>query len=214
MAASATATSRHRATPLVVVQPPTHVLGADGNPIPLAGLSDDALYEALTGDREQWDSERCAAESGRHIGRFRVWVSNFYRTADDKRKVPDDRTFIKPVDYHGRSPWWYAGDVRQWFIQNGIMDRRGVFIPFKPTGRPKGAVDRLPRQRRRATMRDTAPDVLKQYDTLLARGMADSDAREQLATELGLSRRQVARRINTARQLAAPPSTPTAAAAA
>jgi hypothetical protein len=198
-ARSRTRRPRHVQEARPVIQPPEK----------FAHLQGEALFRALTTDTEEWDSERCAAESGRSRSRFSTLVSNYYAVADGRRPA-DDKTFIKPFAYRGASPVWRAGDARAWFMQHGMMRRDGVFRPFKPGGRARGAVDVVPRRRRPTEMQNHAPAVLGRYRELVTPGagatsgaMTPRDARTQLAREFAISERQVIRRLQAARDLEA-----------
>ncbi|GLY08315.1 hypothetical protein [Actinoplanes sp. NBRC 101535] len=170
----------------------------------------DDLYRALTTDDEQWDSARFAAESGRSTGRFRVWVSDYYKwreAADRARRrgrtppVPHDRAIVAPDGYFGRAPWWYAGRARQWMMRVGLMDRQGRSVRHKPVGRRKGVGDVAPRRRRRPPMQDQAVEILGQVEALIAQGASLEEAKAQVARDRALSVRQVARRVTAGRKL-------------
>jgi hypothetical protein len=121
----------------------------------------------------------------------------------------DDKTFITPDGWTGDSPWWYAGynkpgrktpgGARRVLNQIGVMDRRGKYIPYKPSGRPRGSADRAPRQRwHAAPARDTAPLVLAAYRELTQREqdpLTDRQARAELCRQFRLNRVQVSRRL-------------------
>lgn len=192
---------------IVVVQPPEH----------LAHLEGDALYQALISDEsEKWYSARTAAECGRTPETFRGWVSNRYKYNEDVKaaqalaertgqrvkqaKRPTGRMMADPSDYDGRSPWWYPGTARKWFIAEGLMDRRGVFIPYKPPGRLPGSANTKPRTSPQP-MQSVAAEVLDAYDALLAAGVSKTEARARLAAERGESERQIDRKLTTGRKL-------------
>ena len=205
MAATATKPKRQR-RPMTqppamapVVQPPTKFAHLDG----------EALYEALTTDDEQWDAARAIAESGRSEGRFRAWMNNFYTwkrdveaaiAAGETPPQPDDRTMIAPDGYTGRSPWWTAGRMREWFIKVGIMDRRGVARKHKPSGRRPGVSDSSPRKKRPAVMRSVAAQILARAEGLMAGGATLKATKTALAAELGVSERAVSRRLTEGRK--------------
>lgn len=89
--------------------------------------------------RELWDIHAVAA----HIGVQARSVAAT-RTAHAKGKVPDEHVFPAPAAPNGRSFYWFADEVRDWFARN----------PTTRTGRPPaeaadgaGAVMREARER-------------------------------------------------------------------
>lgn len=189
---------RAPAQPVDIVQPPEK----------WAHLSHNALYLALTSDGEEWDSERFAAEAGRSLGRFRVWVSKRYAVDAWAKREPgayeiyeDDRTAPAPHTRYGQAPVWYAGVARKWLMQVGLMDHRGVFIPFVPAGRVTGALDIDRRARRPMPVREISPTVLAEYRALRAAGTKGSDAKAELAAKYAIGVRQVERRLEIGREV-------------
>jgi hypothetical protein len=187
---------------VAIVQPPAE----------LAHLTGDALFEALTNagayrratgrEPAKWYSARFRAEVGRSEGRFKVWMSNHYAVREhgvDPATI-DDRIMCRPDDYDKRSPWWYETTARAWAIAEGLMTRGGVMVPYKPTGRPKGRTDSVPRQRT-ATMLATALAVLGDFDKLTGNGSTAADAQRTLAARLGLTERQIKSRVTAGRAM-------------
>jgi hypothetical protein len=180
--------------PIVVVQPPAK----------FAHLKGEALYQALTKDREEWDSARFAAEIGRSLGRFRVMVSNRYAVDEGRRKL-DDRTPPAPWSGAYVNPRWLAGPARAWAIENGLMHRNGKFKPHKPGGKGVGWRDVNPRKRRPAPVRADSVRFLDEYRALregdgTTAGMSAIHAKETLAARHGLSVRQIVHRLHLARK--------------
>ncbi len=193
--------------PIVIVQPPQH----------LAHLSGDALTEALKADRsEKWFSARAAAECGREAPTFRSWVSARYKYEEARAaaKAEADRTGTRPKPvrrpqtkmtpvpdgYVVRSPWWYAGTLRNWFMQEQLMRVDGTFVPYKPTGRTPGSQNRVQRTGSRP-MQDMALEVLAAFEELQRKGDTIAAARAALAKKYKLSEKQVTRRLETGRKL-------------
>lgn len=202
MAAQATrkqpaGTARRR--PAVPVEQPPRTILRGGERVDVSHLTGDEFFEAIKTDREQWDYDRLAAETGRSKVRLRKWVSNAY-TSERTGRAEDDKTFTVPDGFTSRSPWWYAGNARAVLFQIGVMTREGVAIPYKPTGRPSGAKDLAPRRRTHAPMQDIAAGVYQEYVRLTTRKrnpLSDREARAELAAKYDLNRSQVARRIKT-----------------
>lgn len=187
-----------------VVQPPEK----------FAHLTGDELFWALIGDGEEWDSERFAAESGRSIGRFRVWSSERnavdawqrkqagdpdYQDDDITETYETDRTAPPPKRHIGQSPAWRAGAARAWMIQVGLMRRDGTFIPHKPGGRVAGQVDIDVRAPRPSEVRDTGPAILAEFRALRAKKVPAPEARAQLAAKYEITDKAVMRRLEAGR---------------
>lgn len=208
MAARATA-RRPDAEPIVVQQPPRVIL-RKGEWVDVSHLTGDDLYEAIITDEEHWDYPRLSAETGRSIGRLRVWVTNA-RNAARANKAPTDTAFVEPKGEFGGvtggSPWWYAGKAREVLIgMGGIMRRDGVAIPYKPVGRTEGAKDKGPRRSwAHAPARDAAAGIYRDYVQMTTRKrspLSDREARAELCRKYNLSRSQLARRITTGQEQA------------
>jgi hypothetical protein len=183
------------AAPIAVVQPPAHLAHLDG----------DDLYEALIADRtERWYSARFRAEVGRSEGRFKAWMVNHYKVKKGADAAGiDDRIMVEPDGYEVRSPWWYAGTARKWAIEEGLMNRDGRLVPYRPSGRPRGATDSVQRTRT-ATMRAGALEVLAQAEELTAaEGLSAGEVKARLAERHGLTPKQIARRLETGRSMRA-----------
>lgn len=186
-----------------VVQPPAE----------LAHLEGDDLYEALTDPERleevtgrppaKWDSARFVAELGRSPGRFKAWMSHYYTTLKPGYKpgTINDRIMVAPDGYDRRSPYWLETTARWWAIEEGIMTRGGVLVPYKPTGRPKGKTDTVPRQRRRPITRGVPLEILAACEELTAGGATLAEARVALAERYGLTVRVIARRLTAGRKM-------------
>lgn len=191
--------------PIKVVQPPPQY----------AHLTGEDLEAALTSDAEVWDCARFAAEAGRSIGRIWVWTSarnkvDAYQRrlagdpeyADADEAYEDDRTAPTPDAYYGQAPVWRAGRLRRWMMQVGIMDRlTGKFIPHKPGGRQRGALDIDKRAQRPSVIRETAPAILTMYRQLRDAGVRAPAARAAIADRFDLTGKQVMRRLEVGRKL-------------
>ena len=187
---------------------------ATPRPVPgLDGLSDDEVFNILTDPKaferhtgrppETWYTARFAAESGRSHGRFKVWISNFYKVKKGADPATiEDRIMVKPDGYDVRSPWWLETTANRWLIQEKLKTRRGVRVAHKPSGKPKGRTDRVPR-RRSAPMKAVALDVLDVYERLVAAGTSMADAKQKVAASNGLTVRKVARRLSAGRTMRA-----------
>jgi hypothetical protein len=185
---------RPESEPIVVVQPPAKY----------AHLSGEDLFQALTTDKEEWDSARFAAEIGRSLGRFRVMVSHRYAVDEGRRKL-DDRTPPTPWSGAYVNPRWRAGDARQWAMGVRLMTRRGVFKPHKPGGKGVGCKDVNPRKLRPAPVRTDSVRFLEEYRVLReggagTPGVSAAHAKETLAVKHGLSVRQIVHRLHLARK--------------
>jgi hypothetical protein len=191
---------------VAIVQPPAE----------LAHLTGDALFEALTNadkfreatghEPAKWYSARFRAEVGRSEGRFKVWMSNHYavRVHGTDPAGIEDRIMCPPDDYDKRSPWWYETTARAWAIEEGLMTRAGVMVPYKPTGRPKGRTDSVPRTRT-ATMQAAALPMLTEYEALTTgdQAIAPGEAKRRLAERHGLTERQIKSRVTAGRAMRA-----------
>lgn len=195
--------------PAVIVQPPPHLEHLLGD--------DEAMFEALVNDRsERWYSSRAAAECGREQPTFRSWVSARYgydervkaaaaeaaKTGGRPRPVrrPKGRMTPPPDGYDVRSPWWYPGTLRAWFIAEKLMDEKtGKFRPYKPTGRTPGSVNRVERKTPRP-MQDMGREILAACEELRAGGKSLAEARAILADRYKLSGPQIDRRLLAGRR--------------
>jgi hypothetical protein len=190
---------------VTIVQPPAFLAEVTDDDEAFEILTDPVRYEAHTGAApEQWDLARFRAEVGRSEGRVKVWQSNQYAVnvhGVDPSTI-EDRILCKPDGYDKRSPYWLSTTARKWAIAEGIMTRRGVFIPYRPPGRPKGRTDSVPRQRR-ATMKATALEFLAAAEKLTAAGATAGEAKTTLAGEYGITERAVKRRLTEARAMRA-----------
>lgn len=192
----------------VVTQPPTELAHLTGN---------DLFHELTTVPRERWKTSRAAAECGREPDTLRSWISYRYRynaaveaeaAAAERegrpaRPVPHPQgTKMTPTPdgYEGRSPWWWDCTMRTWMIQEGLMTRAGVKIPYRPTGRPPGALNRAQKTPTR-WMEQDAPGILRMFEALQAAGHTTKQAYAEIAAQTGKSVRQVERRVVTGRAL-------------
>lgn len=173
-------------------------------------LTGDALYEALTTDDEIWDSARFAREAGRSVGRIWIWHSARRKLDAWERRDTDaepaqitDRTAPRCLNPDGRSPVWRAGTLRRWMMQVGLMTREGAVIKYKPTGRPRGAVDIDPRAKKASPLRETAPQILAEYRTLRDQEVSQADAVARLAETWKVTGRQLMRRLEVGRTMEA-----------
>lgn len=191
---------------VAIVQPPAELAHlADDEDALFEALTDPAAFEAATGHAPaKWYTSRFYREIGRSEGRFKAWMSNHYAVTKhgaDPSSI-DDRIMVAPDDYDVRSPFWLETTARAWAIGEGLMTRRGVFVPYKPTGRPKGKTDSVPRQRT-ATMKASALSVLGEAEQLTAGGDKAAEVKRKLATRYGISERAVARRLTAGRTMRA-----------
>lgn len=193
--------------PAEIVQPPQR----------MADLTGDALYEALTTDRsERWYSTRAAAECGRTPDTFRSWVSTRYGYDEAVKKAraeaektggrpkpvrrPTKKMVPPPDGYEVRSPWWWPGTLRRWYIEEKLMDRAtGRLIPYKPTGRTPGSVNTVRRKTPRP-MQDQALAVLEAVEAAKAGGASIAEAHQAAAARFNLSLKQVERRVLAGRK--------------
>jgi hypothetical protein len=183
-------------------QPPTELAHITDEDELFEALTDAAAYERATGKPpEKWYRSRFIAETGRSEGRFKVWMSNHYAVLEgaDPAKI-EDRIMVKPDGYDRRSPWWYRTTADAWAIEEGLKTRGGVTVPYKPTGRPKGKTDSVPRQRT-ATMKAAALEVLAEAEKLTAAGATAGAAKAELAKRHGISERAIKRRLTEARAM-------------
>lgn len=169
-------------------------------PAKFAHLSGDALYQALINDGEIWTVARVALEAGRSKRTVDKWLGNYVKYAAGERRL-DDNTIVKPT-YQGTVALWRAGAVRAWLMRTRKMTRDGVFIPYKPAGRPKGRAERAQRPKRGSDMNAAAPGLLAEYNELVVT-MTARQARHVLARKHGISDRQVIRWLQRGRDLAA-----------
>lgn len=189
---------------VAIVQPPAELAHLEGDEL-FEALTNADKYREVTGrDPEKWYTARFVAEIGRSTGRFKAWMSNFYAVSEhgaDPATI-DDRIMVKPDDYDKRSPWWYSTTANAWAIAEGLKTRAGVAVPYKPTGRPRGRTDSVPRQRT-ATMKASALAVLAEAEALTAGGATAAEAKKTLAGRHSLSERAVARRLTAGRAMRA-----------
>lgn len=188
-----------------VVQPPAIVAEVLDEDEAFEILTNQARFREHTGrEPEKWYTARFVAEIGRSTGRFKAWMSNHYAVTVhgvDPLTI-EDRIMVPPTSYDKRSPWWDEVTARAWAIEEGLMTRRGVAVPYKPTGRPKGRTDSVPRQRT-ATMKAGALEVLAAAEVKYAAGATPAVAKRELAREYAISERRVARRLTAGRQMRA-----------
>lgn len=181
-----------------LVQPPAKYAHLVGDP--------DALHLALITDDEIWTVARIARETGRTKRAVGKWLARYVKYAAGERAL-DDNTIIKP-SYAGTTAYWRSGDVREWLMRTRKMRRDGVFVPYKPAGRPKGRPERAARPKRGSDMNLAAPMLLVQYHRLIDGDTSNEPisakaARAVLAEKHGLSNRQVIRWLQRGRDLAA-----------
>lgn len=211
--AAATKTKRQ---PRGMFLPPHHDDLVIVQPLPkIASLDDDDAFEVLTNPRRfrayfghepaRWYYPRVCREIDRTQGRFKSWMSHHYavRVHGVDPATINDRIAPPPDGYDRRSPWWLETTFRAWAIEEGLMTRRGVAVPYRPSGRPKGKTDRVPRHRRTSPMKGTALDVLAAREELIAAGATAAEARRTLAEKYKISERAVSRRWTTGRELRA-----------
>lgn len=184
-------------------QPPTELAHITDEDELFEALTNAEAYERATGKKPaKWYRHRFIAETGRSEGRFKNWMSNHYAVhvhGADPATI-EDRIMVKPDDYDKRSPWWLETTARAWAIAEGLMTRRGVTVPYKPTGRPAGRTDSVPRQRT-ATMKAAALEVLAEAEQLTKGGMTAGEVKTALARKHGISERAVKRRLTEARAM-------------
>lgn len=192
---------------------PAGTTRAEQPPAELAHLTGDALFKALTDFKtftreagrppDVWYSRRAVAETGRSIGRFRVWMANYYKTVRgvDPTSI-DDRIMVAPDGYDQRSPWWYETTYRKWAEQEGLMDRAGRMVPHVPSGRPEGSKDAVPR-RRVAPKQARAAVILAACEALVAAGAPLAKAKAKVAASEGMSVKAVSRWMTAGRKLRA-----------
>lgn len=190
--------------PIVVVQPPTELAHLSGDEL-FEALTDPEKFQAATGHPPaEWDSARFRAEVGRSEGRFKVWMVKHYDVT--VRKVDpgtiEDRIMVAPDRYEKRSPRWLETTARKWAIEEKIMRRDGILVPYKPTGKTVGAVDRKKRTRK-APMRAGALEVLAACEELTAAGKHLAAAKAELAERYNMTGRKIARRLTTGREMRA-----------
>lgn len=188
-----------------IVQPPAELAHITDEDELFEALTDAAAFERATGHAPaKWYTARFVAEIGRSTGRFKAWMSNHYAVTVhgvDPATI-EDRIMVKPDAYDKRSPWWYETTARAWANAEGIMTRRGVFVPYKPTGRPAGRKDSVPRQRT-ATMKASALQFLSEAEKLTAGGAKSAEAKRTLAARYKISERAVSRRLTAGRAMRA-----------
>lgn len=189
-------------------------------PAKFAHLSGDDLHDALIKDGEIWTVPRVALEAGRSKRTVDKWLGYYVKFAAGERPL-DDNTIIRPT-YVETVATWRAGDVREWMMRTRKMRRNGVFIPYKPAGRPKGRTERARRPKRGSDMNEAAPALLAEYNELVGdcpradhprgeqcpkprdgRHVSAKAARAQLARKHQISDRQVIRWLQRGRDLAA-----------
>jgi hypothetical protein len=182
-------------------------------PAKFAGLTGDALYQALINDNEVVDEVWLAEQCLRKVATVDGWLSK--RDAIDEweengrvgpQPPEDDRTTPAPLervrikrDGHWKtSHRWHAGPLRRWMIQVGLMTRAGVGEPYRPAGRTEGSRNTKPRADT-AKARQESPLILAEFRALRDAGVKPNDAYTQLATKHGLSERMVRRRVENGR---------------